>query len=37
MGEFVNKRAMNIVAWFTVAVVITLTLIMAGFSFARMV
>jgi Mn2+/Fe2+ NRAMP family transporter len=35
MGEFVNKRAMNIVAWFTVAVVITLTLIMVGFSLAR--
>ena len=31
MGEFTNSRAMNIIAWFTVAVVIVLTLIMVGF------
>ena len=31
MGEFVNRRAMNIMAWSTVAVVIILTLIMVSF------
>lgn len=31
MGEHVNSRATNIIAWFTVGVVILLTLVMVGF------
>ncbi len=31
MGEFVNSRGMNIMAWSTVVTVITLTLVMVGF------
>lgn len=33
MGEFVNSRPFNIIAWLTVAIVIMLTLIMVGFTF----
>ncbi len=31
MGEHINSRLMNIIAWFTILVVIVLTLIMVGF------
>ena len=33
MGEFVNNRAYNIIAWFTIVVVISLTILMVIFSF----
>ena len=31
MGEFTNSRAMNVIAWLTVAIVIILTLVMVAF------
>ena len=31
MGEFVNSKTLNIISWFTVFVVIALTLVMVGF------
>ena len=32
MGEFVNSKGLNIIAWVTVFIIITLTLIMVGFT-----
>ncbi|MBU0469043.1 MAG: Nramp family divalent metal transporter [Candidatus Omnitrophica bacterium] len=32
MGEFVNSKGLNIVTWITVVIIITLTLIMVGFT-----